>query len=204
MKKEYKIVLVVAALAVAAYLAIKWYENRQAASNGNTQGGAADGSNLNSIAPELVGGSTGPSIGPALSTPITINVTSGSPPASANPTVGVGPIGYGGGTPMQPLSTATPSPLALANPSNSSTGVQAAAPVNDTAAVPAGATAAGVGATAAVPQSSSGPVTVTASGKSSNPVNKTPPRTTKAKPTPIKRVGAPPKAKPKAKAPVKK
>jgi hypothetical protein len=187
-KKETKIILVVVALAIAGYIAVRWYENRQVASNGNTQGGAADGSNLNSIAPELVGGSTGPSIGPALSTPVTINVTSSAPPASANPTAQM----VGG--------SATPSPLALSNPSNSATGAQASAPVNSTSPVPAGATSAGTGPTAAPPPSTS-PTSVTATPAPAAPVNKAPPKTTKAAPAPIKRQGAPAKTttKPKAK-----
>jgi hypothetical protein len=82
MSKNTKILLVVAGLAVLAYIGIRWYENKQASQNGNTQGGAGEGSNLNSVAPELVGGSTGPSIGPALSTPININVSSASPASS--------------------------------------------------------------------------------------------------------------------------
>jgi hypothetical protein len=54
--------------AVVVYVAYRWYQARQ----GNQVGGL--GTNLNSVAPELVGGSTGPSVGPALNTPITITL----------------------------------------------------------------------------------------------------------------------------------
>lgn len=49
--------LIIAVLAVAAYFAYEWYINRQ-----STTGGSL-GANLNSVAPELVGGSTGPNSG---------------------------------------------------------------------------------------------------------------------------------------------
>jgi hypothetical protein len=190
MDKRTRLFLVIAVLAVGGYLAVRWYEQKQAAANGNTQGGAADGSNLNSIAPELVGGSTGPSIGPALSTPITINVTSSSPPAAANP---VGQTMIGG--------TASPSPLALANPSNSMTGAQSAAPVNsDVSGGSGAATSAGTGTTATTPASSTAatPTTKTAGAPAASPAARpvTAHRSTPAKP--VKRAGHP-KAKPKPK-----
>lgn len=115
-----RMILLVAAAAVAGYFLIRWYEGRQSAQYGNTQGGAGLGSNLNSVAPELIGGSTGPSIGPALSTPVTINVTSSAPPESANP------VGS-----MVSANNVVPSSLALANPENSATGAQASAPQSE-------------------------------------------------------------------------
>lgn len=89
MSKRTRIVLIVAALAVAAYLVYRWYVNRQSGSANNTSG---LGSNLNSVAPELVGGSSGPDSGlnyyggtttVNLSMPQTTGAQSG-PPASSN------------------------------------------------------------------------------------------------------------------------
>lgn len=73
MNKRTKIILIAVGVAVAAYLAYRWYRNRQAGSNQSPTGGL--GTNLNSVAPELVGGSAGPAVGPALSAPININLT---------------------------------------------------------------------------------------------------------------------------------
>jgi hypothetical protein len=58
MKKQTRIILIVAAVAVAGYLGWRWWQNRQ-------QGGGTGqlGTNLNSIAPALVAGSTGPQSG---------------------------------------------------------------------------------------------------------------------------------------------
>ncbi len=74
--KNVKILIVVAVLAVAAYFGYQWWENRQANNDGNLIPGA--GSNLNSPAPNLVGGSAGPNSGPAVSLPITIDLTEDS------------------------------------------------------------------------------------------------------------------------------
>lgn len=80
MSKQTKILLLVAGLVIAGYFVFRWYQNQQ---SGNPQG---LGSNLNSPAPNL---SAAPSVGPAVSIPVTISVThdnSGeSPPESANP-----------------------------------------------------------------------------------------------------------------------
>lgn len=56
--KGMKTFLIIAALAVAAYFLYEWYVNRQ---NGTT--GGSLGANLNSVAPEMVSGSTGPNSG---------------------------------------------------------------------------------------------------------------------------------------------
>lgn len=81
MSKNTKIFLIVAALAVAGYLGYRMWKNRQG--NGTNSPTGALGTNLNSVAPELVGGSSGPSIGPAVSMPV--NVTLQAPAASAMP-----------------------------------------------------------------------------------------------------------------------
>jgi len=78
MEKKHKIILAVVALAVAGYLAWRWYQNRQAAQDGSPTG--ALGTNLNSVAPELVGGSAGPSVGPAVSLPVNITLTEQAAP----------------------------------------------------------------------------------------------------------------------------
>lgn len=55
MDKRFKTILTIAGIAIAAYLAYRWYENRKGSSQGL-------GSNLGSVG-YLVGGSTGPSSG---------------------------------------------------------------------------------------------------------------------------------------------
>jgi hypothetical protein len=79
MNKKTKTLLIVAVVAVAGYLAFRWYQNRKAQQGAAEQSPTgAFGTNLNSVAPELIGGSTGPSVGPVLSSPvsITLNETS--------------------------------------------------------------------------------------------------------------------------------
>lgn len=76
MSKGWKTVIIVGAVAVAAYLAWRWYQNRQA----STPGGGQLGTNLNSIAPFLVGGSSGPTAQPAVNVPVNINYTATAPP----------------------------------------------------------------------------------------------------------------------------
>lgn len=75
MNKNTRTVIVIGVLAVGAYLLYRWYKNRQAAA-GTGQGAVSQlGSNLNSLAPELVGGSSGPSSGPQVTMPVTITLT---------------------------------------------------------------------------------------------------------------------------------
>lgn len=61
MSKRTKVILIVAALVVTAYLAYRYYTNKQQAQQNNNTSGL--GSNLNSVAPEMVGGSSGPDSG---------------------------------------------------------------------------------------------------------------------------------------------
>lgn len=141
------LIIVGVVVIIGGYLLMKWYEGRKD-TQGGSAGGASTGSNLNSIAPELVGGSTGPSVGPALSTPITINVSSQAPNAGS----------------MQPVNNTTPSPLGMANPTAgaitsgsplaASTGAQSAAPTSSDVPSPAAASSAGTGTTAATPVTS--------------------------------------------------
>lgn len=72
MNKQTKILLLVAGVAVAGYFVWKWWQNRQA--NGNTSPTGSLGTNLNSVAPELVGGSSGPDVGPAVAMPLNITL----------------------------------------------------------------------------------------------------------------------------------
>lgn len=65
--------------AVAVFLAWRWWQQYQAAQ----PGGGQLGTNLNSIAPELVGGSQGPTAQPAFNVPVNITVSSSSPPPEA-------------------------------------------------------------------------------------------------------------------------
>lgn len=80
MSKRTRTILIVIGLAVAAYLAYRWYQNKQSGGTNSPTGGL--GTNLNSIAPELVGGATGPSSGLTYNqAPTTVNLTlpSGAP-----------------------------------------------------------------------------------------------------------------------------
>lgn len=77
MTKNVKVTLVVVALAVGGYLVFRWYENRKA--NGTNSPTGALGTNLNSVAPELVGGSSGPDVGPAVQMPLTITLNETAP-----------------------------------------------------------------------------------------------------------------------------
>lgn len=79
MNKTLKTVLIVAAIAVAAFLAWRFISGRKSAGNGNAvaPGGSTD---LNSVAPELVGGSSGPSVGPAVQLPVNITLQENTAP----------------------------------------------------------------------------------------------------------------------------
>lgn len=74
MDKRLKIGLIVVVVAIVAYLTYRWWLGRQSTIQSPTQ---SFGTNLNSVAPELVGGSAGPSVGsaPAVSLPVTVNIT---------------------------------------------------------------------------------------------------------------------------------
>ena len=85
MKREAKIVLVLGVVAVAGYLFWRWYQARQAAAQGGQGAVSQLGSNLNSIAPELVGGSAGPSSGPQVTMPVTISLTESATPRGLEP-----------------------------------------------------------------------------------------------------------------------
>lgn len=82
MNKNARTVLIIAGLAVGAYFLYRWYVNRQAATSGGQGAVSQLGSNLNSLAPELVGGSSGPSSGPQVTMPVTITLT--EPPPSGH------------------------------------------------------------------------------------------------------------------------
>lgn len=75
MSKRTRTILIVIGVAVAAYLAYRWYSNRNSGSPVNSPTGSL-GTNLNSIAPELVAGSTGPTSGLVYNqAPTTVNLT---------------------------------------------------------------------------------------------------------------------------------
>jgi hypothetical protein len=97
MNKTGKALLLAGVAAVAVFLAWRWWQNRQAA----TAGGGQLGTNLNSIAPELVGGSSGPVAQPAFDVPVNITVSSSSPPPDSpddgDKMIPANPVGtYGG------------------------------------------------------------------------------------------------------------
>lgn len=73
-KKTWIIIGVVALLAGAAFLFLRSRSGQTTDDEGNevAPGGSAD---LNSVAPELVGGSSGPVVGPAVSLPVNITLT---------------------------------------------------------------------------------------------------------------------------------
>lgn len=71
MKKDTKTLLIIGVVIVAGYLAWRMYQNYKA----QQPGGGQLGTNLNSIAPELVGGSQGPEVQPAFNVPVNITVS---------------------------------------------------------------------------------------------------------------------------------
>jgi len=76
--KRTRVILIVGVLAVVAYFAWQWYQNRQASTPA-----ASDGTNLNSAAPVLEGGSSsGDNSAPSYSTgqeTINVQLPDGSP-----------------------------------------------------------------------------------------------------------------------------
>jgi hypothetical protein len=72
--KEVKIGLIVLAVAVAGYFAWRWWQNHY--SYNDESQAQVSASNLSSVAPELVGGSAGPSVGsaPAVSLPVHVTI----------------------------------------------------------------------------------------------------------------------------------
>jgi len=86
-------------------LAWRLYQNYKA--NQIDGGGAPQlGTNLNSIAPELVGGSSGPAVSPAVNTPVSITITDNRSIQAQEPEAPNTPVIPGG--PMRnPLGEAT-------------------------------------------------------------------------------------------------
>jgi hypothetical protein len=74
--KQVRLLLIIGGLAVVAYVGWRWYQSRLAASGTSPTGTL--GTNLNSIAPELVGGSSGPAVAPAVDVPVNITLSSTS------------------------------------------------------------------------------------------------------------------------------
>ena len=76
------VLAIVAALVVGGWFLWHWWKAYQAQGGGNL----GLGTNLNSVAPELVGGSSGPQVQPAVSLPVNITlqetVASAQPPAA--------------------------------------------------------------------------------------------------------------------------
>lgn len=72
MDSRLKTPLIIGGIAVAAYLIYRWWQNR------NSGGGTGTlGTNLNSVAPELIAGSSGPNSGLTQNPPsITVNYPS--------------------------------------------------------------------------------------------------------------------------------
>jgi hypothetical protein len=110
MDKKQKTTLILAVVAVAVYLAYRWYENKQSANQGTTQ----LGSNLNSIAPALIAGSSGPTSGLSYyagstnvyeSAPVS---TATAPTAATTPTT---PSGSGRRWPLGAGSNTLPTPV---------------------------------------------------------------------------------------------
>jgi len=133
------LLILLAVLVIGGFLVMRWYENKKAAeanNNGQANNLGPTGSNLNSIAPELVGGSTGPSIGPAMSVPIDITVTSSAPPAAANPIGDMNPVQPVGWNAMQGQSPSMGqlrmNPVyRMGTTSNSATGAQDNSPLQN-------------------------------------------------------------------------
>jgi hypothetical protein len=110
--KTTKTFLIIAGVVIAGWAVYKLYQNWKA--NGGTFGGTFGqlGTNLNSIAPELVGGSQGPQAGPGVNMPVNITLTeqtsSQEPPSTA-----MIPAGQ---NPDNPLGVTSPNALTMANP----------------------------------------------------------------------------------------
>jgi hypothetical protein len=110
--KQSKTLLIIAAVVIGGWAVYKLYQNWKA--NGGTFGGTFGqlGTNLNSIAPELVGGSQGPQAGPGVNMPVNITLTeqtsSQEPPSTA-----MVPAGQ---SPDNPMGVTSPSALTQANP----------------------------------------------------------------------------------------
>lgn len=96
MDKRAKTVIILAVVAVAGYMVYRYYKNKQAGGADNSPTGSL-GTNLNSVAPELVGGSAGPAVGPAVSMPLNITLTEQVAPPPEN--TGAHP----GGTAQKPV-----------------------------------------------------------------------------------------------------
>jgi hypothetical protein len=96
--------LIVAAFVIGAYFLYQWWKKYQAQNGGSF----SLGTNLNSVAPELIGGSSGPQVQPAVSLPVNITLTettsSPQPPAEN----------------MVPMNNTTPDALSMANPATGS------------------------------------------------------------------------------------
>ena len=109
--KAVKTLILAAVLIGGGWLAWKWYQNYKA---GQAGGGVPQlGTNLNSIAPELVGGSTGPAVAPAVNTPINITITEST--QSRMPETPNVPMIPGGLNQSNPLGMDNNNPLEQAN-----------------------------------------------------------------------------------------
>jgi hypothetical protein len=78
--KSSRTLLIVMVGAVAFYLLYRYMKSKDTSNSGT----GVLGSNLNSVAPDLVGGSTGPELGPAVSLPINITLNDTSSMSSQN------------------------------------------------------------------------------------------------------------------------
>jgi len=95
--------IIIGAVAIAAYLLYRWWQNKQSATNSPT---GSLGTNLNSVAPELIGGSSGPESGLTYNQGTTqVDLTLPGGPAidqqvsSVTPGTDNGPVFTGVGTP---------------------------------------------------------------------------------------------------------
>lgn len=71
MNKRTRTLVIVGVAAVLVYLVYRYIQHR----GGTDSGSGPLGTNLNSVAPELIGGSSGPSQGPAVDVPVNITLT---------------------------------------------------------------------------------------------------------------------------------
>jgi len=100
MDKRVRVVLIIAAVAAAGYLAWQFYQGRKSGKNAASQGGpvtSGTGSNLNSVAPELFSGATagGTYAAPGAVIPVNVTVEQQAPPPT-------------GMVPMQGVNAVTP------------------------------------------------------------------------------------------------
>ena len=123
--KQLWTLLIVAAVVIGGWFLLKWWKGYQKQGGGNL---GQLGTNLNSIAPELVGGSSGPAVAPNVEVPVTITLSETTSktekpdtdmiplPPTSNPIGLSNPTGNGMGWSQMPEDAANQTPLIKGGP----------------------------------------------------------------------------------------